>query len=162
MKQLSGAARYMPAAGLLAVAVILALVFTPLGGYGSTLLAIFQPKEFVPVDLTQAQLHELRIAPQAREFGTILTITEPHRSYYPTLNAARAHLRFAVRTPSALPAGYRRAQRFFVSTPGEYAYTYSAAKARRFAARTHKTIPPMPTGLDGTTVRVHVGEIFSA
>jgi hypothetical protein len=41
-------------------------------------------------------------------------------------------------------------------------FTFSAAKARAFEQRSHKTLPPMPPSLDGTTVRLQTGQAFNA
>jgi hypothetical protein len=41
-------------------------------------------------------------------------------------------------------------------------FTFNAAKARAFERRSHKELPPMPAGLDGTTVRLQTGAVFNA
>lgn len=152
---------YTPAA-VLAAAIILALIFTPLGGYASALLTIFQPKAFVPIDFTQAELRNFRIAPQAKELGTLRVVTKAKQSPYESLSQAKAHLAFTPLTPALLPSQYAGARHYAVSTPSEYVYTFSASKARTMAAKLHQHIAPMPAALDGTTVRVRLGEVFQA
>jgi hypothetical protein len=153
---------YLPAGLAAAAAFALALVFTPLGGYANAFLTIFQPKEFVPIDLTQADFTRLRIAPDADQLGTMHVIVRQRRSTYTDLQTARVHLAFEPRVPSEIPSSVGRSRSYFVETPGEYAYTFSASKARAFEAKSHKTLPPMPPSLNGTTIHVRVGQTFGA
>lgn len=153
---------YLPAALSAAAALVLALVFSPLGGYASAFLTIFQPKEFIPIDVTQADLRQLRIAPQADELGTVRVLVRPQHSSYSSVQAASAHVDFHPRVPSQIPSALGPGRSFFVSTPAEYLYTFSAAKARAFEAKSHKQLPPMPASLNGTAVHVRVGQLFGA
>lgn len=153
---------YFPAAITAAAAFALALAFTPLGGYASAFLTLFQPREFVPIDITQADVQRLSVAPQADQLGTLAIVRRQTRTAFSTLESARAHVGFDARVPSHVPASVASPRSFTVATPGEYVYTFSAAKARAFESRSHRRLPPMPTGLNGTTVRVRVGQAFVA
>ncbi len=150
------------AAIVLSVALLCGAALVPLGGHATGLLTIFEPKSFVPLDVTRADLRDLRLAPDFKELGTSRVVQRQSHASYDSLAAARSHISFPVRTIAAVPAQFRSAESFDVMTPGEYAFTFSAAKTRAFAARAHRRIPPMPPGLDGTTVRIHIGEIFHA
>ena len=149
-------------AAILFCALISAAVFVPLSGRAGGPLTIFEPKTFVPVDITRADVSDLRLAPELKELGSSRVLEAQRRQSYASVDAARAHVTFPVRTIASLPPQFRSAGSFVVVSPGEYAFTFSAAKARAFAARAHRRIPAMPPGLDGTTVRIHVGEIFHA
>ena len=153
---------YLPAGLAVAAAFALALVFTPLGGYASAFLTMFQPKEFVPIDISHADFRQLRLAPDAKELGTIRVLRKQVRTTYATLDGARANLTFAARVPAQIPSGIGARRSFSVQTPGEYQYTFSAAKAQAFEAKSHKTLPPMPPALNGTAVHIGIGQVFSA
>lgn len=160
----SRAVRWYPAASAaaLAAAFALALVFSPLGGYARSFLTIFEPEQFQPIEVSRADLRQLRLAPEANHIGTQRVIDKPKRTEYPTLASAQKHTSIHVLAPSALPAHFGTVHSFFVTSPAEMTFTFSAAKARAFERRSHKTLPPMPQGLDGTTVRLQTGRIFNA
>lgn len=138
------------------------LVFTPLGGYASAFLTIFQPHEFQPVTVSTADMRRLHLFQNANQIGTQRVIVKPRRTYFHTIAEAQEHVAFALRRPTVLPAGFGTAQSYFVFSPGELALTFHAAKAQAFARRSHKTLPPMPPSLDGTTVNLRSGEVFNA
>ncbi len=147
-----------PAAALAAAAaIVLALVLTPLGGYARSFLTVFEPKQFEAVQVSRADLRHLRILPQAEEVGTQRIVTKMTHTRYVSFASAQKHAGFAVRRPGVLPAGFGTVHDYMTMTPSEMTFTFNAAKARAFEKRSHKTLPPMPPGLDGTTVRVRTG-----
>ena len=145
-----------------AAALVVGLLFTPLGSYARSFLTIFEPQQFQPVQLSPSEVHDLRLVPQARQFGTQRIVTAAARTRYASLAQARRRLSFAPEVPRALPQGIAAKASYFVSSPGEWTFTFSAAKARAFAARSHRALPAMPAELDGTTVRVRTGAVFEA
>lgn len=157
------AAFYRPlAACAAAAAFVLALIFTPLGGYARSLLTIFEPQQFQPIDITETDLRDLRLLPHADDIGTLQTLRKPQRTYYAAIAGAQKHVAFSVLRPTVLPAHFGTVHSFFTMTPSAAAFTFSAKKARAFEARSHKALPPMPPTLDGTTVRVETGYVFNA
>src|SRR5581483_10763809 len=82
--------------------------------------------------------------------------------HYDTLADAQKHAAFTLLRPSALPPNFGTVRTFSVYSPGEKTCTFSAAKAQAFEKRSHKALPPMPVGIDGTTVRLQTGAVFSA
>lgn len=150
------------AAGALAAAFVLGLFFTPLGGYARSFLTIFEPHQFHPVAVSRADLRNLHLLPQADDVGTQRVVRKPQRTHYASIAAAQQHAPFRLLRPSVLPPHFGRIHSYSVSSPGEMTFTFSAAKARAFEKRSHKTLAPMPAGLDGTTVRLQTGEVFSA
>lgn len=147
-----------PAAALAAAAVIaIAIALTPLGGYARSFLTVFEPKQFEPIQISGADLKHLRVLPQAQDVGTQRVVTKMTRAHYSSFESAQTHAGFAVRKVSVLPAGFGSVHNYFTMTPSEMTFTFNAAKARAFEKRSHKTLPPMPPGLDGTTVRVRTG-----
>ncbi len=152
---------YTFGAGLAAAGFLAALIFTPLGGYARSFLTIFEPRAFEPVRISGAQLHDLHLLPQADRIGTQRIVLRPSHVHVNSLAAARARLDFAPVTPARLPADLQITPGYAVTGPGEMTFTFSAAKARAFEAGSHKLLPPMPPGLDGTTVRLRMGMTFN-
>jgi hypothetical protein len=154
---------YRPLGALAAAAVlVLAFVFTPLGGYASSFLTIFEPKSFTPIEISQEDMRSLHLLPQANDVGTQRVLAKPQKQYYDSIAQVQRHAGFALLTPATLPKGFGTVRSFFGYTPGEMTFTFSAAKARAFVRRSHKTLPPMPPSLDGTTVRLSTGYAFEA
>lgn len=149
--------------GLAAAAVLVAALFlTPLGSYARSFLTIFEPQQFQPVQITASEMREFRLLPQANEIGTQQVISPARRTRYASLAQVSKHLSFTPQLPQTAPRGVPANVAYFVSTPSDWTFTFSAAKARAFAARSHRTLPPMPADLDGTTVRARIGGVFEA
>lgn len=154
---------YLPAAVATAAAVLAcALFFTPLGGYANAFLTIFEPREFQPINLSAADLRGLKLFPNANEIGTQRIVAKPKRTDVASFAAAQAHVGFALLRPTVLPAQFGAAHSYVVYSPGQVTFTFSAAKAQASARRSHKTLPPMPPGLDGATIRLQLGDNFDA
>lgn len=145
-----------------AAAFALALLFTPLGGYARSLLTIFEPQQFAPIDVTQADLRDLRLLPHADAIGELRVLRKPRRTAYADLADAQKHVGFTVLRPTQLPAHFGTVHSFFAVAPGSAAFTFSAKKARAFERRSHKALPPMPPALDGTSVLLDSGYVFDA
>ncbi|HEY8298250.1 MAG TPA: hypothetical protein VIG32_09530 [Candidatus Baltobacteraceae bacterium] len=145
-----------------AAALALALIFTPLGGYASGFLTIFQPKQFTTVDISQTDLTHFKLLPRADRFGTSREVVRPRHIRLASLAAAKSHVDFAVLRPQNVPGSLSRPRSYDVQTPGEFTFTFSAKKARAYAARQHRRLPAMPANLDGTTVRVALGSVVVA
>jgi anti-sigma factor RsiW len=154
---------YRPAAAFAAAAVlVLALIFTPLGTYARSFLTIFEPKTFVPIEISRADMRSLHLLPQADDVGIQRVVSKPQKRAYDSIAQVQQHAGFALLKPATLPPGFGTVRSFFGYTPGEMTFTFSAAKARAFVRRSHKALPPMPPELDGTTVRLHTGFGFDA
>jgi hypothetical protein len=156
--------RWYPALTYAAVAAafVLALLFTPLGTYARSFLTIFEPQQFQPIEVSRADLRDLHLLPQANDIGVQRLVRKPQRSYYATITGAQKHASFTLLHPTVLPANFGTVHSFFIESPREMTFTFSAAKARAFEARAHKKLPPMPAGLDGTTIRFQTAQVFRA
>ncbi len=151
---------YRPSAVFAALAVlVLALIFTPLGGYARSFLTVFEPRQFQPIDVSRADLRDLRLLPQANDVGTQRIVRKPMPHRYAGFAAAAQHVPFALSRPAAAPPHFT-AHSYTAWSPGEMTFTFSAAKARAFERRAHKRLAPMPRSLDGTTVRLQTGYVF--
>lgn len=141
---------------------VLALFFTPLGGLARSFLTIFEPQQFEPISVSRVDLQNLHLLPQADDVGTQRVVRKPVRRYFSSIPDAKKSVSFNLLRPSVLPPRFGVVHSFFTTTPGEMTFTFSAKKARAFVKRSGKSLPPMPAGLDGTTVRLQTGDIFSA
>lgn len=156
--------RWYPAltGGALAAVFVAALLLTPLGTYARSFLTIFQPQQFEPIRVSRADLQNLRLLPQANDVGVQRVVIKPKRTAYENIASAQKNASFPLLKPSVLPRGFGTVHTFYVASPGEMTFTFSAAKARAFEKRSHKALPPMPAGIDGTTVRLQTGQTFNA
>ncbi|HEY1654183.1 MAG TPA: hypothetical protein VGF86_03610 [Candidatus Tumulicola sp.] len=145
------------AAGLATAAAITAVAFfTPLGGYASQLLTVFEPREFVPLALTSADRNQLRLAPELVDLGT-LRWSRPMTPRSMSLAKLSGLTGFHPRLPAdarLLPSG---GVRYSWLPAGTLSFTFSAAKASAYERRVHRHLPDMPPGLDGSTVQVTSG-----
>lgn len=154
---------YRPlAACAAAAAFVLALIFTPLGGYARSFLTIFEPQQFQAIQVSRADLRDLRLLPQADDVGTQRVVRKSVRTKYGSIASAQKRSAFALLKPSVLPAHFGTVHEYSLMSPGEMTFTFSAKKARAFVQRSGKSLPPMPAGLDGATIRLQTGDVFNA
>jgi len=142
-----------------AAALVAALALTPAGSLAASLVSIFEPQQFTAVPITSGDLQGL---PPLDSYGTMTEQQNTtHRQAANAADAARI-TGLTVRTPAALPAGVPSTVTYNVMSQGVAAFTFDAAKARAAAAKSGKTLLPMPAGLDGATLRLSVGPIVVA
>jgi hypothetical protein len=159
----AGSIWYRPAAALAtAAAIVVVLLFTPLGGLANSLLTIFEPQQFQPIAVSRADLQDLHLLPQADDVGTQRVLSKPQKQYYDSIAQAQSHASFRLLQPSLLPPQFGQVRTFTLLTPAQMTFTFSAAKAQAFERRSHKLLPPMPPSLDGTVVRLQTGYVFNA
>lgn len=136
-----------------AAALVAAVAFTPVGSYATQLLTVFEPQQVVAVPLPD---HPFATLPDLRDYGTMVLPQE--RGPVAVADAAQAQAMTGLEAPlvKALPPGLG-APAFEVMARATAEFTFRAAKARAAAARAGGQAPPMPPGLDGTTIRASVG-----
>jgi len=105
----------------------------------------------------------LSALPNLSDYGTM----ESPRLRNNTLTAASADqaARLAheeILVPGPLSADVPTAVTYTVMPASTASFTFSAAKARESAARAGKLLPPMPSSLDGSTLRVTIGPVVAA
>ena len=151
--------RYVgPAVGLLAAAaIVLALVFTPIGTLAQSFLTIFEPHQFVAINVSKG---ELQYMPDLASFGTMAQRGAAQHREVATPQEAFALTRIAPRLPGYLPQGLPQPVHYVVVSPVSASFQFSAAKARAFAQAAHKPVPPMPRDLDGSVLSLHAGPMF--
>ena len=138
-------------AGALAAAIAL-LTLTPLGTYAGNWLTIFEPKHFVGVTLSQADIHDLGGIARLQRYGTLREISRPHALEVSGKSAAAARSRLSLRLPASLPDNVPHQARYEVISRGSADFTFNAARAKRSG-----TAPAMPAQVDGTTLQLTVG-----
>ena len=153
-EQRGGSLSVPVAAGLAAAAVIVLLAFTPVGTFAQNFLTIFEPRQFVAINVSRGQLEYL---PDLRSFGTMVQRGEPAHRETATAAQAAAVAGIPVRLPAFVPAGVPGPVHYIAVGRSSASFTFSAAKTRAYGAAAHKTIPPMPARLDGSVLTLRVG-----
>jgi hypothetical protein len=147
-----------PAIALAAAAgVVLALAFTPLGGIAGQWLTIFEPKQFVPLEITATDSEQLHLMPGLQRFGTFAAAKRPPQRPVTSLSGIGRTLGFEPREFDGASHGDRLPGTAFVQMPYSTSFTFSAAKAQAYEARFNRALPRMPGGLDGTTYTATYG-----
>jgi hypothetical protein len=133
-----------------AAAVVVALAITAF----ANILPLFQPKTVQPVPVTFADLQALE---QLSAYGTLTWSTQPKPQIVLTAADAKAISGLDVPVVSKLPAGVSSTVTY-AAMPGAVAvFTFDAKKAADAAAATGKSLPKLPSGMDGAKLTVTVG-----
>lgn len=140
---------------VVAVGVAVAVVVgTTAAAAATDWLPIFHPAAVKPVSF---QFKDLSALPDLAAYGT-LTLPRDWQPA-PVADAATATARTGIAVPSVgtRPTGVSGAPRYAVLPTATAKFTFSAQKARATAAAHGQTLPPMPAGVDGSTLRLDVG-----
>ena len=156
--------RLAPWAGALAALVVLGLLiaFTPLGTVAQGFLAIFEPHEFVAIPVTRTDLEELRALPDLGAYGTVREGPRPMSATVADVRAASLLAGIPVRVAGYIPGGIPRPAQYHVRARETTLFTFSAGRAAISATQTGKPLPPMPAGLDGSTLVATLGPVVVA
>lgn len=149
--------RWPTVARPVAVALVAAAMMSLLAatGVAQNLLTIFEPKQFVAVPVTTSDVTWM---PDLTAYGTLKWSPRPP-DVRPVANAATAEAEsgLPILVPASLPPGVPAAVSYAVVPRTTATFTFSAAKARAAAATAGKSLPPMPTNIDGSTLYVTAG-----
>lgn len=140
-------------AGVLAAIIIAAFAFSPARLLGQDFLTIFQPRQFVPIPITTA---ELRTLPNLQRFGSLRMSPSGTGSRYTSKTAAEARLGSHIALPTWVPAGTPSGMAFQVMPAQQSSFTFRAWRAAAWARRHHRRLPAMPASIDGSTIRLSV------
>ncbi len=135
---------------VLAFAVVLAVIATA----SANVAQIFAPTQVKPVPVTVADLQSL---PDLSTYGTFAWSKEPQPQIGVTQAQAEQVAGFSAPKAGNLPSGVSENTSFVVVPQAVATFTFSAAKAQAAAAAQGKTLPPMPAGMDGSTLTLTVG-----
>lgn len=122
-------------------------------GLADSFLTIFQPQRFATVQVTPGDMRGL---PDLSAYGTMSEPTHGPAVTVADAAAASAAAGFTVLTPARLP-GAATGGRFQVVPRTTATFTFSAEAARATAATAGRTAPPIPAGIDGTTLLIEGG-----
>jgi len=135
---------------VLAFAVVLAVIATA----SANVAQIFAPTQVKPVPVTVADLQSL---PDLSTYGTFAWSKEPQPQIGVTQAQAEQVAGFSAPKAGNLPSGVSKNISYVVVPQAVATFTFSAAKAQAAAAAQGKTLPPMPAGMDGSTLTLTVG-----
>ena len=147
------------AAGLAAAAVLAIVFAAPIGSFANGFLTIFQPKQFAAVDVSALAHSKNGLFPRLNDYGTFARPHAVASSTPQSVAEASAFAGYHVLTPAVVPAQIGSAHAYYVRKAEVQSFRFDAARARRSVARTGHALPPMPAGLDGTTITMRVGPI---
>ncbi len=142
------------AAGVAAL-LALALVAT---GTAQNLLTIFEPKEFVPVPVSRADLERAAAfgLPDLSDYG-VLNGNPPRLHGVADAQAAAAETGLPQLAPSSLPSGVSQHVDYRVLPEATGSFTFSAERARAAATRAGRKAPAVPAKIDGSTLYLTIG-----
>lgn len=116
---------------------------------------IFQPQQVQAVPVSVADLQSL---PDLSTYGDFKWVKQPEPQIGITKAQAEQVAGFSAPSSSALPANVSSANITYGAIPQASAtFTFSAAKAEAAAAAQGKKLPPMPAGMDGSTLTMSMG-----
>jgi hypothetical protein len=143
------------------VALVGGLTLTPAGSWAQSFIQIFQPTQITVLPVSAG---ELKTLPNLRRFGTIQlpSTVNAKAQQYTSLSQAETAAGTHVAAPSSLPSSVPSTVSYTVSPGGTGSFTFSAAKAAKWAASKHKTLPPMPARINGSTLQVSVNPVVGA
>jgi hypothetical protein len=146
-----------PRAGRFAIGIacaVVASVLVVVSGGAQDFLSLFQPKQFAAVPVTASDIRSLA---GLTNYGFVNGGSAP-LSIQPEPDAAAAGQAAGLTPPtvSHLPAGTVGGPSFAVVAGTDVSFTFDAARARAAAAASGGTLPPMPSGLDGSTLTVAI------
>ncbi len=140
--------------GLVAALLALIVTFTPVGSYAQGLLDVFQPRQFVIVPVTWA---DLRALPSLDQYGDLSQVSHGKPQHLPSAAGAAAASGMAVLTPATLPPSVTASPTYGVVPSHSATFTFSATKARQAATARGKHPPPMPASIDGSSIQMTTG-----
>ncbi len=135
-----------------AVAAVATVLLVVTGG-AQDFLSLFQPSQLAPVPVTASDVRSLA---GLASYGSVSGGSSIAFQAEPDAAAAASAAGLGAPVVAELPAGVPSAPKYAVVSGGVVAFTFNANLARAAAARAGGQLPPMPAGLDGSTLSVTV------
>ncbi|MGH7777998.1 MAG: hypothetical protein ACREPI_12600 [Candidatus Dormibacterales bacterium] len=152
--------RIRPAAKpVVAVAAVLLVSGTAAAAAVGPLRPLFEPTHVVTFDVSASELHAL---PDLRAYGTekLGAMSAPRQ--VGSVAAAEAASGLTLTLPAKLPSGVSGVPAYFVAGQERGSFTFSAQLAAAHAATLGAQLPPMPNGMDGSTLYATAGPAIVA
>jgi hypothetical protein len=142
-----------------AVVGVVALIAGAAAAAAADWLPIFRTEQLTPVVAPRADLVKL---PELDDFGELTITEELDVREVADAAAAQAATGLAVPTVSTRPQGVSGEPTYLVGRRTSAVFTFSTAKAARFAEAAGQTLPPPPPGLEGSQFRLVAGPGIAA
>ncbi len=130
-----------------------ASVVLVVSGASQDFLSLFQPKQFTPVPVTIADVRSLA---GLTSYGHVNGDGSLQVQSEPSAAAAGQAAGIVAPVVAQPPSGVPATPSFAVVSGGVVSFTFDAALARAAAARAGGQLPPLPRGLDGSTLTVSI------
>ncbi len=144
----------------LAVAAVLALAFVlPLGSIARDFLTIFQPKQFVALDVSSISRTKHGLFSGLDSYGTFSDSPVAAATHPKSLAQASAYVGFHVMTPGSVPAAFANTHTYRATKGFSESFTFDAKRALAKSEKRGYALPPLPAGLDGTRITVRIGSM---
>ncbi|WP_324276641.1 hypothetical protein [Blastococcus brunescens] len=117
-------------------------------------LPIFQTEQVQTVEVASADLVQV---PDLSAYGDLQITKAPEPEQVADAAAARERTGLAVPEVAELPEGVTGEPTYQAAGVVEATFTFSAEKAAQAAAAEGEELPPVPAGLDGSTLRIQAG-----
>lgn len=140
-----------------AAALALLVAAPPVRTAAASFLAVFEPREFVAVPVSRADLESLHALPDLGRYGTVRSLAAQRALDVDDPARAAQVAGIPVRVPSFVPPQLPAHPQYRVMSRSTSAFTFDAAKAAAAAAAAHRPLPPLPRGIDGTTLQATFG-----
>jgi hypothetical protein len=152
----AGPSRWRAAVRKPAVAALSAvLLFTGAGvAAANDWLPIFTTERVDPVEITSTELVQV---PDLSAYGDLEITQEPGTEQVADAAAARERTGLDVPEVAELPEGVTGEPAYQAADAVGATFTFSAEKAARAAAAEGELLPPLPAGLDGSSLRLEAG-----
>jgi len=137
-------------AGLAAAALLVVLVATAF----ANVLPLFQPKtvEAVPLQIT-----DIQALSTLSDYGTVTWSQQPQPEVVLSAAAAKTIAGFNAPVAKYVPAGVSSTVTYAAMPKAVAVFTFDSSKAAAAAAKTGKSLPALPKGIEGAKLTVTVG-----
>ena len=125
-------------------------------GVASGFITIFQPRQFAPVAVSISDLSSLQ---ELASYGDVSGV--PGLTFTPgSWDQARSATGVSLPQHVTLPSGIPSTPGYAVLSGGTISFTFDLSKAEAAARQVGATLPPMPAGMNGSTLRLTVPSAF--
>src|SRR5205807_8246742 len=122
--------------------------------FAQTFKTFVSPNTVTPVPVTVADMQALS---QLSDYGTVTWTTQPQMQVATTAAEAAAVSGLQPPKVAKLPAGVSSTVTYAAMTKAVAVFTFSADKASAAEAKNGKSLPPLPSGMNGAQLTVAVG-----
>jgi hypothetical protein len=152
----SGRGRWGMAVRRPAIAALSAVVLVTGAGVAAAndWLPIFRTQQVETVEVASTDLVQV---PDLSAYGDLQIVREPEPEEVADAATAQERTGLAVPEVGDLPEGVTGEPTYQAAGVAEATFTFSAEKAAQAAAAEGEALPPVPTGLDGSTLRLQAG-----